>query len=171
MKSEMRRFEGMVRSARWEDVEGSAERAAAWARDHQPWIERVRLGQWEGLRRQVEQAGNWAEFVRAIEEWLTYPDKPKDEQPRVRRAWNLPGEGAGHASLKESLLAALEDASLPAATAARQRLDRWMEPRLTKAEIDAVDQWIRVRQARVFLEYLVLAVRQMRKECDEYAGI
>jgi hypothetical protein len=152
-------FRDLLLGLGWEDESLPLRKADQWATDHVPWIEGVRWGQWEGLRRQGEEARVFQQYIEAVENWLCEQarDKAGAQKRTARRAWSEPG-------LKDSLLRAIEESSKPPDSPQMQQVKRMLEEGgFSDTERNGIDQILRVRRARRFVELLGMRAKTIQE--------
>lgn len=160
-EKERQAAKGLLLGLQWEGESWLVRRAVQWAQDHQLFAEKAPWTQWEGLRRQGEGAAVWGDYIAAVDDWLSEPADAgggvPDEKRVARRAWNERG-------LKDSLLLAIEDSSKPPdgdQTVALRRL--FEEGGFSERERNEIDQLLRVRRGRKFVELLTMKVKTIRE--------
>ena len=156
---------GLLTGLDWiDDAEADllAQKAEAWVRDWARVAAKVKRGQWEGLRRRGEKSIRWEEMEKDVRSWLV-DGSDTSQDPRARRAWGAAGPSLGQPGLKDSLMRAIEEASKPPVSRTFQNLERLLSAE-TKPVQDEVDQLLRVRRARRFLDLLVMQVKRLQEE-------
>lgn len=152
------RTETILKSVQWWDADQMVAAARAWYLDWHPEIGRFPVSQWESARRVGTGVESYTKFQEAWQEFLWGREGPNGERKggavdrdKKRRTW-------AHPLLADDLQMAISRASEPDGSERAHAFDNEAQKLGPKAA-SRLQDWRRLRQARLFLDFLLMLIR------------
>lgn len=152
------RVEAILKSAEWWDADLLVSAARGWYQDWRSQIRRIPPSQWGAARRVGASVERYRDFREAWEEFFWGKKGPDGERhggvvdrDRRRRGWGQP-------VLADDLLVAISRASEPQVS---DRVQAFAEEakRLGAQAEERLQEWRRLKQARLFLDFVLTMIQ------------
>ena len=151
------RIEAALKSVEWWDADLLVMAARGWYFDWRPQIARFAASQWGAARRIGAAARSYTQFCEAWQESLFGTKEPGGEhrgavaRDKKQRNWGQP-------RLAEDFLLAMSRAS-EQQESERARKFAGLAEQLGPRAAERLQSWRRLRQTRLFLDFLIMAIR------------
>jgi len=152
------RTEAALKSVEWWDADLLVRAARGWYFDQRPKIVRFAASQWGAARRVGAGAESYTQFYEAWQEFLLGKKGLNGERHGGAADRDKKQRNWGQTPLADDLLAAISGASEAQESERTRKFDA-RASELGSRAAERLRDWRRLRQARQFLDFLVMTIR------------